>query len=72
MGYSGTFPILRNEASNEAFGHLINHGLFVLLLHMMSIYPHITLLSVESFKESFQKYYRCPKLDGCAKPTLEI
>ena len=52
MGNSGTVSILRNEASNEAFGHLINHGLFVLLLHMMSIYPHITLLPVEAFKES--------------------
>ena len=52
MGNSGTVSILRNEASNEAFGDLVDDGLLILFLLMMLIYPHITLLPVEAFKES--------------------
>ena len=53
MGYSSTFPILRNEASNEAFGDLIDDSLLILLLLMMTVNPHIAFLSVKALKESF-------------------
>ena len=54
MGNGGTLPILRNETSDKLFGDLIDDCLFILFLLMMSVYPHITLLSVESYKESFK------------------
>ena len=53
MGNSGTVSILRNEASNEAFGDLIDDSLLILLLLMMTVNPHVAFLSVKALKESF-------------------